>query len=378
MLPCVDTGKPAVDRAARYKAKLERRKARYKANADCLNARRRALYAAKPDNVLAGNQAYRVKHPDKIKAIGKAYRAVKADDLKAKKKAYYVANRDDILAKRKVYYDEHAHDIKVQKHMYRRTKLGCIRCKEWPDGQRGWPHYDGYCWRCFSDKFRDDERVKTRGRVELKVRSYLDSHFKEFVHDQPIHTAHCVCSHRRRVDHRRLIGNTLLCIETDENFHRYYDPDDEEARYHDVIMAWGGKLCFVRFNPHKFNLDDRYDLGPPLAERLERLRAEVTRHVGRLERGENTAFLEVHHLYYPAGTEDYCEEEDGSTSLSVYIPWGKVLGPFMRSQPAFKQVATGVPQAKAGRPHVADYYVCNAFGVGHRGDASAVVSKREV
>jgi hypothetical protein len=64
----------------------------------------------------------------------------------------------------------------------------------------------------------------------------------------------------------------------------------------------------VRFNPHKFNLDDRYDHGPPLAERLERLRAEVTRHIERLERGENSAFLEVWHLYYPEGTEDYCGE----------------------------------------------------------------------
>ncbi len=71
--------------------------------------------------------------------------------------------------------------------------------------------------------------------------------------------------------------------------------------YHDVIMAWGGKLCFVRFNP---NGD-----GPLLEERLERLRAEVLRHIGRLERGENSSYLEVWHLYYPEGTEDYYEEQ---------------------------------------------------------------------
>ena len=166
-----------------------------------------------------------------------------------------------------------------------------------------------YCVRCFSHKFPHDERVKTRGRVELRVRRYLNSHFADFVHDQSIHTAHCVCSHRRRVDHRRLIGNTLFCVETDENFHKYYDPDDEEARYHDLIMAWGGKLCFLRFNPHKFNLQDRNDPGPPLEQRLERLRSEVTRHIGRLERGENTAYLEVHHLYYPEDTPDLYEEQ---------------------------------------------------------------------
>jgi hypothetical protein len=165
------------------------------------------------------------------------------------------------------------------------------------------------CFRCFCEQFPTHEKVKTRARVELQVREFLNSHFADFVHDQPIHTAHCVCSHRRRVDHRRLVGNTLLCIETDENFHKYYAKDDEDARYHDVMMAWVGKLCFVRFNPHKFNLDDRKDPGPALEERLQRLRAEVTRHIGRLERGENMAYLEVHHLYYPAGTPDLYETE---------------------------------------------------------------------
>jgi len=111
-----------------------------------------------------------------------------------------------------------------------------------------------------------------------------------------------------------VIGNTLLCIETDENWHRYYDENDEAARYHDVLMAWGGKTCFVRFNPDNFNLQDSSDPGPPLEERLERLREEVIRHVGRLERGENTAFNEVFHLYYPEGTQDYVSgklENDG-------------------------------------------------------------------
>jgi hypothetical protein len=65
-------------------------------------------------------------------------------------------------------------------------------------------------------------------------------------------------------------------------------------------VAWGGKLCFIRINP-----DGK---GPPLEERLERLHAEITRHIGRIERGENSSYLEVWHLYYPRGTEDYFEE----------------------------------------------------------------------
>jgi hypothetical protein len=143
--------------------------------------------------------------------------------------------------------------------------------------------------------------------VEVKVCKFLNSNFADFVHDMPLKTAHCDCSHRRRVDHRRIVGNTLLCIETDEHHHSGYDKDDEQARYHDVMMAWGGKLCFVRFNP-----DGK---GPALEERLERLHLEVTRQIGRLERGENSAYLEVWHLYYPEGTEDYYEEARAAEGL---------------------------------------------------------------
>jgi hypothetical protein len=215
--------------------------------------------------------------------------------------ATYAANADQIKAQIKAYRAANAHDLKVYRQRYKKQKLGCVECKEWPDWRKGLPHYDGMCFRCFCEKFPHDERVKNRGRVELRVRAYLNSHFAGFVHDHQMPTAHCVCDHRRRIDHRREVGNTLLCIETDEHHHRYYDKDDEDARYHDMLMGWGGKLCFVRFNPDGVK-------GPPLEERLERLRAEITRHIGRLERGENGALLEVWHLYYPEGTSDFYEE----------------------------------------------------------------------
>jgi hypothetical protein len=37
---------------------------------------------------------------------------------------------------------------------------------------------------------------------------------------------------------------------------------------------------------------------------LERLQAEITRHLGRIEREENTELLEKYYLYYPEGTLD--------------------------------------------------------------------------
>jgi hypothetical protein len=73
----------------------------------------------------------------------------------------------------------------------------------------------------------------------------------------------------------------------------------------------GGRRCLVQ-GCQKSAAGKTYkcvdDEGPPLEERLERLHAEILRHIGRLERGENSAFLEVWYLYYPEGTEDYCGE----------------------------------------------------------------------
>jgi len=178
--------------------------------------------------------------------------------------------------------------------------LGCVECRDWVDYRLGLPHYEKHCYRCFSRKYPGHENVRTKERAEDTVKTYINANFKDFVHDQKMPTAHCNCNHRRRIDHRRVVGNTLLCIETDEHHHRNYNAEDEDARYHDVIVAWGGKLCFIRINP-----DGK---GPPLEERLERLHAEITRHIGRIERGENSSYLEVWHLYYPRGTEDYFEE----------------------------------------------------------------------
>jgi len=200
---------------------------------------------------------------------------------------------------------------------YRRRKFGCIDCKDWPiDWNYGSRRYDGRCFRCHEHKFPDHPRL----RAEAITKAYINRHFEDFIHDHVIPTAHCDCNHLRRIDHRKLVDGTLLCIETDETYHRYYDPDDEDARYHDVMMAHGGKLCFVRFNPDPLSREDE---GPPLEERLERLHSEITRHIGRLERGENGSFLEVWHLYYPAGTPDFYDENTSPYWAEESVPEGQ-------------------------------------------------------
>ena len=64
------------------------------------------------------------------------------------------------------------------------------------------------------------------------VRDYLKEEFHGFIHDVPLWTGNCDCSHRRRIDFRKLIGNTLLCVEVDEFQHKRYSEKDEEIRFY--------------------------------------------------------------------------------------------------------------------------------------------------
>ena len=125
--------------------------------------------------------------------------------------------------------------------------------------QRGNNKYNGYCTHCFANLFPNDPltaEIRTNSK-EIKVRNYINENFEGFQHDKSIWTANCECTHRRRIDHIKLIGNTLLCIETDENQHKYYNKMDEYIRYSDVMMIHGGKFIFIRFNPPK-TLSARY------------------------------------------------------------------------------------------------------------------------
>jgi hypothetical protein len=125
---------------------------------------------------------------------------------------------------------------------------------------------------------------------EIRVRNEINAHFEGFIHDKPLYTGDCKCTHRRRVDHRKLIGATLLCIETDENAHENYDKQDEEIRYDDLYMVHGGKWVFIRFNPDGKGVD--------MVDKLERLIDEIQTQIDRIERDENTELLEVIRLFY--------------------------------------------------------------------------------
>jgi hypothetical protein len=171
----------------------------------------------------------------------------------------------------------------------------CPNCITWPDSRSGSSKYDGYCATCFKHLFPSDPRstVIYQHTKEIRVRNAINQRFDGFVHDRPLYTGHCDCTHRRRIDHRKLIGGTILAIETDEFAHRNYDEKDEEIRYDDLYMIHSGKWVYIRFNPDKTATCDT-----DLEDRIEVLLQEMDRQIERIEEGKNQELVEIIRLYY--------------------------------------------------------------------------------
>jgi len=176
----------------------------------------------------------------------------------------------------------------------------CKNCADWPDFQFANKKYKNYCARCFQRLFPKDPltfqiRSKTK---EIAVRDYINTIFDGFQHDKSLFTGNCDCTHRRRIDHRKLIGNTLLCIETDEKQHKRYDKKDEKDRYEDLYMVFSGKWIFIRFNPDKYINKKGVRKNPIIARRLFRLKEEIEKQIKRIQNEENKELVEISYLYY--------------------------------------------------------------------------------
>jgi hypothetical protein len=169
----------------------------------------------------------------------------------------------------------------------------CPNCIDWIDSRSGSSTYDGYCATCFKRIFPDDPRSKViyTHTKEIMVRNIINKNFVGFVHDKPLYTANCDCTHRRRIDHRKLLGNTILAIETDEFGHRGYDKKDEEIRYDDVYMIHSGKWIFIRFNP------DTNISKVDIVDKLDKLVETIHKCIFRIKNEENIELVEIHKLY---------------------------------------------------------------------------------
>ena len=174
----------------------------------------------------------------------------------------------------------------------------CPNCIDWIDSRGGNPKYDWYCATCFKQRFPDDPRSKVvyAHTKEIRVRNMINEHFEGFCHDitLPMWLNGCNCTHKRRVDHWKIIEGVMLAIETDEYAHRGYSRGDEAVRYEDLMMAYSGKWIYIRFNPD--------GEGPDMEDRLEVLKDAIEEQIERIQsgrRGENEDLVEITYMYYP-------------------------------------------------------------------------------
>ena len=169
----------------------------------------------------------------------------------------------------------------------------CPNCIDWIDSRVGSSDYDGYCATCFKVIFPNDKRSKVvyKHTKEIMVRNIINENFDGFIHDIPLYSGNCDCTHRRRIDHRKMIGNTILAIETDEFGHRGYDKKDEEIRYDDVFMIHSGKWIFIRFNP------DTNVSKTDIKDKLDKLIETMNECIYRIVREENIELIEIIKLY---------------------------------------------------------------------------------
>ena len=180
---------------------------------------------------------------------------------------------------------------KTLKCINRGGGIRCLNCIDWIDSRGGDPKYDNYCATCFKNLFPMDSRCKHVYNMEYLIRTIINDNFDGFIHDVPIYTGNCECVHRRRIDHRKLIGNTILAIETDENSHKYYDPIDEKLRYDDLYMIHSGKWIFIRFNTT--DIDETV-----IDDKITHLIDIINTQIYRIENELNTELVEIIKLYY--------------------------------------------------------------------------------
>lgn len=148
--------------------------------------------------------------------------------------------------------------------------------------------YNDYCTHCFANLFPNNPKtlqIKAKSK-ELKVVNHISSIFKGFTHDKPLY-----------IDLRKLIGNTLLCIEIDEDQHKSYNKVDEVRRYNNLFMDFSGKYVFIRYNPDPYKVNG-IRRNPKFNTRITELVNKIKELEKHIQNGKNKELIEIHHMYY--------------------------------------------------------------------------------
>ncbi len=173
--------------------------------------------------------------------------------------------------------------------------------------------FDNYCTYCFMNLFPADPRTANirKKTKELEVVNHIcNFHNGEWYHDQPLwidFEGGC-CVSKRRIDLRQMIQSTLLCIEIDENQHKYYTNADDFIRYNELMCDLTCKYIFIRYNPDSYKIGIN-KVNTATKERLEILDKEIKKQIVRINNDDNNEFLEIIHLFYDTNTNIETKKE---------------------------------------------------------------------
>ena len=216
--------------------------------------------------------------------------------------------------------------------------------------------YDGYCQFCFAHLYPDDERSLfiTRKSKELKVVTYLLNIFNDFIYDKPFYVdleGGC-CATKRRIDLRKLINNTMLCIEIDENQHKYYIKQNDNDRYNDLFVDFSGKYIFIRYNPDKYkNKQNKYqDL--EFEKRMKILVNIINLLIIRINNEMNDELIEIYNIFYDDTKNDNINElndllHDDLTSCNLYDKYDILLNLSTKDNNKLEEINTKIKQKKS-------------------------------
>ena len=135
---------------------------------------------------------------------------------------------------------------------------------------------------------------------ELQVVAHIAPTYDGFVHDRSryVDLEGGCCSTKRRINLRKLINNTILCVEIDEDQHKRYLKQDEEHRYDDLFMDFSGKYIFIRYNPKPYKDADDKKRNPRFDTRMALPVQLINMLTRRINNELNTELVEIHHLRY--------------------------------------------------------------------------------
>jgi len=144
-------------------------------------------------------------------------------------------------------------------------------------------------------------RQKTK---ELQIRDFINENYDGFIHDKSIYLGDgCDCTNKRRIDFRKIIGNTMLAIEVDEFQHKRYNKKDEEARYNDMTMIFAGKWYYIRYNPDTYKDANEIRQDPDMKTRLNKLQDIMDEAIAQIIDGKNEELLQIEYVYYDETNE---------------------------------------------------------------------------